>query len=514
MVRKKELDFLLLAALGVVLGALAAWTCIAARQWPMRGDCTLMHYMVFLLESGWRPYVGFHDVNLPGAYLVDWLVIHLLGSGAVAERIFDFVACATGTAAMVYLSPRRLRFAGWFAGMMFLLAHLRDGAMHTGQRDLSIAVLLLFAFALSFAALRQRRRWLHLPAGAMLGLACTIKPIAILFVLPLLIGTCSACWVSVAMLGIGTAVPIAVAGLWLVHEGALRTFLTTTIPMIAYHTTLDHLPLHALITRGVAPVGVLLAVGAVLAASMWRSERSVEWNMLLGAVAAGAVYYLMQGKGYAYQRYPFLAFALLLLGWILVSAMQQSGWRRYVGLAGLVAGCLVIAPLSARRAMQYKPSEDQFRVMLEQDLHRLGGASLDGRVQCIDTFSGCIRVLNRMHLQQSTGTLYDEFLFSPEDKPIIRKSRDAFMEELASHPPDVMVVTPQYYATVADDYGKVETWPEFSSYLASHYDLRVQRRPAEKEWIEGMPRTPEGYRLYVRRGTELGQVSAHGAEVE
>jgi hypothetical protein len=173
---------------GCALLLCAGIVCLRTVRWPLVGDSSFMHYAVFLMDGGSRPYVDFRDVNLPGAYAEDWVVIHALGSGALAERIYDFVLSALALLAMLYLSPRRLRFAGFFAGRMFFLIHTRDGPRQMGQRDLSIAVFVLLAFALSFAAMRLGRKWPFLLSGLLVGAATMVKPVAIIFAAPLLIG--------------------------------------------------------------------------------------------------------------------------------------------------------------------------------------------------------------------------------------------------------------------------------------------------------------------------------------
>jgi hypothetical protein len=162
--------------------------CLRTIHWPLVGDSSFIHYAVFLMDSGSRPYVDFRDVNLPGAYAEDWVVMHVLGSGALAERIYDFALSAIAMLAMLYLSPWRLRFAGFFAGCMFFLVHARDGPRQIGQRDLSIAVFVLLAFAFCFAAMRSGRKWTYLLSGLLLGAGTMVKPIAVVFVAPLLIG--------------------------------------------------------------------------------------------------------------------------------------------------------------------------------------------------------------------------------------------------------------------------------------------------------------------------------------
>ena len=475
--------------------------CFRTVRWPLVGDNTLIHYAVFLMDSGLRPYVDFRDVNLPGAYAEDWLVMHVLGSGALAERIYDFALSAIALSAILYLCPRRLRFAGFFAGCMFFLIHTRDGPRQIGQRDLSIAVLILLAFALSFAAFRSGRKWPHLLSGLLLGAATTVKPVAVVFAGPLLIGP----WIaegSAALLltASGFLIPLVAAAAWLGHEGALRAFLTTGLGMMRYHASLDHMSRHSLILRSITPLLPLLIAGVVLVPSVRKKLQGFEFAMLCGGVAAAFLCYAIQEKGYPYQRYPFTAFLLLTLGLIFTSAMHDGKtWQKWLAITSLAAACFVIGPLAARRAVAYRPQDDQFGALLSHDLRLLGTDGLSGNVQCLDTFSGCIRVLYDLRLRESTSTVYDEFLFSPSNGSAIATSRAAFNQQIRVRPPEAIIVTPQFYSEGRDSYDKISTWPDFAQYLSENYQLYVQRTPIRAEFWEGTPCIPVGYRIYLRK---------------
>lgn len=476
-------------------------------RWPLVGDSTLIHYAVFLMDTGSRPYVDFRGVNLPGSYLVDWLVIHVLGPGALAERIYDFALSAVALLAMLYLSPRRLRFAGLFAGCMFFLLHVRDGARQSGQRDLSLTVFLLLAFAFSFAAMRRGKAWPYLFAGILVGAATIVKPMAILFLAPLCIGMLAdhakrarAATPALAFLASGSLLPLALMAAWLTHEGALRAFLTTGLAMMQYHASLHHLPWGLLILRSISPLLPLLAAGILLLPFAGKKLHTGEFAMLCGAVAAAFLYYIIQAKGSSYQRYPFAAFLLLTLGLVFTVAMQEgTAWRRWLAVAALGAGCLVIAPSAASHAIAYRPQDDQFGDMLTSDLRSLGTDGLRGNVQCLDTFSGCIRILYDLRLRQSTDTFYDEFLFTPSDPPVIANNRADFAREIAARPPEAVIVTPQFYSAPRDGYNKLQSWPAFAAYLSRNYTLYVQRTPTRAEFWEGAPQVPLGYRIYLRR---------------
>jgi 4-amino-4-deoxy-L-arabinose transferase-like glycosyltransferase len=79
----------------------------------------------------------------------------------------------------------------WLAGVLgatlFALYHGRDGAGQAGQRDFIIAVLLLCAYAFLFEFFRRRRDWAIFAFGLCAGMAATIKPTPLPFVILVLV---------------------------------------------------------------------------------------------------------------------------------------------------------------------------------------------------------------------------------------------------------------------------------------------------------------------------------------
>ena len=139
---------------------------IQSRHWPLLGDASLMHYVVFLTDHGFIPYRDIYDPNLPGTYAVEWLAVHTLGPGDFAWRIYDFLLAAAATAAMCLIAGPGSRLAGLFAGALFFLLHGRDGIAELGQRDLLMTVLLLASTAAFTGALpRAGSRSSPLPAS-------------------------------------------------------------------------------------------------------------------------------------------------------------------------------------------------------------------------------------------------------------------------------------------------------------------------------------------------------------
>ncbi len=113
-------------------------------HWPLVGDASLIHYAVFLLEHGMRPYRDVVDINLPGSYLFESAAMHLLGTGALAWRFYDLLLLSSLGVASWFMS-RNLRVAV-LTGSLYALIHMQDGIAQSGQRDLLITALLSWSY--------------------------------------------------------------------------------------------------------------------------------------------------------------------------------------------------------------------------------------------------------------------------------------------------------------------------------------------------------------------------------
>lgn len=182
-------------------------------RWPLVGDCSLIHYIAWLIGRGWAPYRQIGDMNMPGAYLVEMAAMHIFGTGALGWRLYDFSLMAA-TALSFWVITHRARasvtpvadirpvtdvtpgtpsitvsslwlgsedrwLAGLFAACLFLLIHGRDGLAQGGQRDLTMAVCLIVATAFLFVAIRRSSLWAAAAFGLFSGVALTIKPTAL-----------------------------------------------------------------------------------------------------------------------------------------------------------------------------------------------------------------------------------------------------------------------------------------------------------------------------------------------
>lgn len=489
--------------IGLVVAAL-----VLTRNWPLVNDGALQHYISFLTDHGLAPYRQIADMNLPGSLMIDWSVIHTLGPGAHAWRVFDALVMLLASAAILLISRRHQsfndRFAGIVAASLFWLLHARDGMGQTGQRDLIEAALLLTLLAAAFHAMRSGKGWPLAVAALCAGITVTIKPDSIVLsviVLTLAVRKSSQPTRSLTLVALAFLVPLAAATAFLLHHHALHAFWLSLIEVTPFYASLGRQPFPELLRDCLStPMRVLLAL-AVLLATLNHPRWTQEKTILALATAWGLASFFLQGKGYLYHRYPTLGFLLVWAAIECTDALRSSPRLRILGAAGLLYASLVIAPLSLIRAAR-ATWKDSLLTALQIDLTHLGGASLAHNIQCVDSISGCNVVLYRMHLPEETGMLSDFLLFGSPDQPLdnqapvqsaVRRARAIFWQQINTRPPRVFVITGWLHPAGLDHYQKLALWPDFATFLAEHYTLAEQR-----DFAPGQ-NGPLSYRIYLLR---------------
>ncbi|WP_263376162.1 hypothetical protein [Granulicella aggregans] len=494
---------------------------LMSRHWPMVGDATFMHYVIFLMKHGMVPYRDIVDMNLPGSYLLEGAEMRLLGPGSIGWRLYDFALLLVASVSLLTILRREGRLAGILAAALFILIHGRDGILMAGERDFAGAVLLLASVACLFAAVRRQRisaatMGLGVCSGALLGLACCIKPTFI----PMAI--CLLFWMewmrrrqsqSVA----GVFAPIA-AGLllpllgcfdFLLREGALSGFWSEMHGLIPYHASIDPRSLGYLLANCLSPVAGLFGLWLIAAWMLREHTSNPERFVLISCAVCGLLSYLLQRKGFWYQRYPLLAFLLPVFMIDFNRLVKGRSWTRLIGIAGFAFG-VVLASLCVIRLAKFDRIEPQ-RPLLS-DLSAFGPPStLSGHVQCMDTIGGCLDSLYAGGIVQSTGFLYDCYLLgergSDRNGVVNGDLRRHFWEEMALDPPRLIVVTDSVCYEGARSFDKYTRWPEFQSYLARNYDLVKQSGPQPPIHYWSRPLTPYSYRIYLRH-SDQGSIPA------
>jgi hypothetical protein len=306
-----------------------------------------------------------------------------------------------------------------------------------------------------------------------------------------------------ALCGVCVAPVVALA--FLLREDAVAAFWAGLHGMVPYYASLGHRPLGFLLVHCISPLMPLVAMWLVVLA-LARPRMNLERGLLLCGVAFGLVSYLVQARGFPYYRYPLLAFLLPLMAMDFTVAMDEvtvPGWRwRAAGglaVAAVVFGGFFLGPQSAVLVDRYRWWETDFSTSLEANLERLGGQRLSGKVDCIDSISGCGTTLYRMRLLPANGMLLDFPLFGDDAVPYVQRSRAQFTSEAIDHPPRVIVVSSALYVDGPGDYRKLDRWPEMQAFLAREYRLDTDWKPARTQRWWSREEFGPSYRIYVRR---------------
>lgn len=502
------LCLILRAGFLAMLGAALLFYVGVSLRWPMLVDSPVMHYVVFLMKHGLKPYSDITDNNMPGAYMMEALAMRVFGSADLGWRVYDFFLLAVLMGSMIVIALPFDWLAGVFAAGLFALRHGAEGPWFAGEREQEMTVLIAASCAFLFESVRRRRPVMALFYGLFCGVAASIKPTLSPF---FLLSVCllvvelrkrAVPWGEYVAWALGGALVAAAADVaFLVHFNALRAFFFVLHIVTPVYAGLSNPGLRTLLLH-VAPFATVpLLAFALLPVWRWRRLDWERWVLLLAA-ACGLFSYFLQRKGFYHHRYLFLAFALLLAGLELIPLTRRPHRLGALGCIALLYAGLYVVPHEAC-ALHRLPDSSPMTTAMEGDLAQLGTDRLQGQVQCFDLILGCLNSLYHLQLVENTGSTGDLLLFPTRPNPATDYYRAWFWRAQTRRPAGVLVMTNEDFGK-PNSFNRLTLWPEFEAYLADHYTLAVTRTfPREgklKTEASEPPETALAYRIYLRRG--------------
>ena len=217
--------YLALLVWGVTYGIYYSW------NWPLYHDAPIMHYIASRILDGAVPYRDIFDMNMPGTYLLHMLCISVFGRSDLAFRMFDLFWCALAFAGIAAFGWKQSKIYACVGGLFFVAIHFTHHAGSMLQRDFLQIPFLMFASCAFVAYLNspEKKHFLVI-FGVLSGLACWIKPVALVFVM-----LCAFSLLffpierkkkieDVLWIGIGILIPTSFIHSWLYAMGALPDF--------------------------------------------------------------------------------------------------------------------------------------------------------------------------------------------------------------------------------------------------------------------------------------------------
>ncbi|MGI8773381.1 MAG: ArnT family glycosyltransferase [Acidobacteriaceae bacterium] len=468
-------------------------------RWPLVHDGVIMHYVVFLMDHGIAPYRDIIDINMPGTFMLQWMIVHVFGGGPAGWRFFDILTMLVAIGAACWIALPYDWRGGALGSLALALFHLSNGPTQEGQRDWFLMVLVLLGYAFLFHALRTHRPWFMALFAAAMGIAASIKPIAVFFPFILLVAACLilrrrhialARYVLSAFLG--ACIPLLASLLFLWRWHAFSAFFTMLRGLLPFYATMGNLPLSALVQMAFGRFLWLLLLVGILLSLLLRTWRHFELNLLALGVLFGAALYVGQGKGWAQHKITLIAFALLWVSIQYYLGLRRKGAARWLGAVSILAICAGAGGIWTRMVPRERYDESAL-FSLQQDLEALGGPALSGHVQCLEMVSGCINDLYRMRLVQSTGFISDFFVFTHQRIPALEALRARFLSETGARPPKVMVLFASDWASDHVSYRQLDNWPALRDFLQSGYVLYRDQRAADGSLNN------HSYRVYLKK---------------
>ncbi len=494
-------DRLLLIALAAIAGCTFA-AVASASHWPLVGDASLLRYVVFLLKSGYAPYSQIIDINLPGSYFLEAAAMHVLGSGAIGLRLYDGALSVVICACAVILSKHgfRARACALVGALLIVLIHLRDGVVQAGQRDYAILAVVLLGYVLLLRgpfATRPAGSWLF---GLMVGCAVTIKPtILLLVLLPLYASFLrhqQARDAAKRFSGVFVASLLPIAGMffWLHTWHAIPAFFSAMQIARRSHSGLAHKTPSFLLAHSIQPATLLLLLGIGLLA-LRQFKVDDESKLLLFGAAAGLGSFILQGKGFPYQRYPFLGLIVVVIFGLVADELGSQPLNRVLAAAALALSCFWWVPRFALEVSRYDRVEP-FQDSLAHTLAALHAGP--GDVQCLDTVGGCVNVLYDQHLVQSTGYLYDCYAYAgPADARTTY--RQSLLSAVEAARPRYIVLTSEFSLDSQGWPQRINEWAAMREYLGKNYVLKASWQPAQALHWWHQPETPPSFEIFGRK---------------
>jgi hypothetical protein len=499
--------------LSVFLLALLALTAVFVFPWRYYHDAPIFFYVSWLIDKFHVvPYRDLYEINFPGAYAAYWIIGRLTGYSVLGVRILDYALLAA-LVALGWLWMRKLSgWAGLMGAVAGALAYLALGPTTTLQREILLLVPILCGLA-AYANIPAGRPILRfLLTGLFLGLAATVKPNALMGILPVAIVE----WQSAAgetdpalrrarrkdglrallWLAAGFAIPVTSTVLYLAINGALAPFLEILfryLPLFAqmnmYHQSVSGIRrIFSIITEFVKLGGY----GIWIAPALWGTyqiqqstdvpqEKKQLDLLLLWSIIAFSIYPLLSGQFFPQHWLPFALFLFQAAFLCLTVNVGSKGalLRRLPAGVMLAAALTLVRPdtldnlylLAVRHELPAanNPKEgrvDEIAGFLETNLQP------GDTVQPLDWVGGAVHAMLIARVKIATPFIYDEYFYHNVDDPYIQGLRSRFIAALTA-------ARPRFVVEVYDDGAYSEPtgpntsrdFPELRTFLEENYSI-------------------------------------------
>ncbi|MBI3152442.1 MAG: hypothetical protein HYZ21_09930 [Chloroflexi bacterium] len=483
----------------IVLILLAAFLLTQAAfslQWPIAHDEAPLFYEAFLMQSEGRiPYRDIFDFQMPGSYIVYYLLGILGGFGAFRIRILDLFILAALIFITFQFMQRFGKMSALAAGILFGLKYLQGGPSLSLQREYILLVFIALSLLIGMRdSLTPKHR---LSLGILFGLSAVIKPHAALGLLPFLlfdiadlrkrpgISLLKAATQSILPMAIGFLIPISSITIWLALTGALSPFLNIATNYWPLYSQING---QMEITPSAERMSFLLNQAARLGGSgLWLIPAAFgiylnhnrQVYLLASLALCYAIYPALSGQFFPYHYIPFIYLATLLASLALSPPRPEpvEGFHFPLSLFILLTIVLInirpsqtfLRQIEGRPIVTSTDRAEEIKRFLEINLEA------GDTVQPLDWTGGTLLAMLETRAHIATPYVFDFYFYHHVSNPYIQSLRTDFMIELQKSSPRYIVEVISIDKPWVSGEDTTREFPELRAFLNEYYSVTIQK---------------------------------------
>ena len=488
----RSIQILLLTLLAGLLLTQAAFSL----RWLITHDEAPLLYEAFLMQSqGLMPYRDIFDFQMPGAYIVYYLLGILTNFGPFRLRVLDLAILIT-LLTITFLFMRRFgTISALAAALLFGLKYMQGGAFMAIQREYLFLPFIALALWIN---LRENLTYRdHLITGLLLGLAAIIKPHAALGLLPLAVfhmaNLRKRSMNFLLPAGIGFIIPVALVTLWLALTHSLLPFIDIARnywPLYAQvNGQMEITPvgtrLSFLFTQGIriGGYGIWILPSLIGLYLVPRAHKKYAY-LLAGITACYAVYPVFTGQFFEYHYIP-LAYSFALLASLALAENNTADPKSATPPARIAIRAFSTFALVAAILVNIRPSDTFIRQLDGRPLTRTtdrasqiakyleDNLQAGDTVQPLDWTGGTLLAMLQTRAPLATSYVFDFYFYHHVSTPYIQSLRSDFMRQLTEQVPRFIVEITSMDKPWINGEDTPRDFPELRGFLNENYSVEV-----------------------------------------
>lgn len=462
---------------------------IFSLQWPLAHDEAPLFYEAFLMQNGNIPYKDFFDFQMPGSYIIYYLLGIISNFGPFRIRILDIIILAS-IILITYLALKKINpTSAILAGILFGLSYLSAGPALSLQREYLILIFLSLAI---FISLQENLSFKHrLMLGLLFGLASTIKPHSAIGLIPIILFDIfplrdSSWFKKIIFYAIGFFIPILFIIIWLASTNALTPFLDIALNYWSLYSQINgELVILSSTERLSYILNLVWRLGGhglwfIPAAFAIYLNHNKQTYLIASLALCYAIYPAFTGQFFPYHYILFLYFIIILASLSIPSFQFPTPNSLIINLSSfffLLTLIFTIRPsqtfirqLEGKEIVTSSDRAVEIENFLEKNLEQ------GDLVQPLDWTGGTLLAMLETRAPIATEYVFDFYFYHHISNPYIQNLRNDFMKQLGeSRPRFIIEVKSVDKPWVGGDDTTRIKFPELQNFLDENYSITIQK---------------------------------------